>query len=320
MQWRRPGGARQADLKVRLSDRVCGSWRLDGARRAGLKVGLCAVLLVVAGCAGSADPAGAAAARAPRDVVVSAASSLATVMEPLAVRFEERTGTHVALNIGPSNTLARQIAAGARVDVFISADEAQMDLVADRIVPGSRSDLLSNQLVVAVPAGRAPSNGRADPARMPPLRGARDLLAPDVERIAIGDPGAVPAGVYAREYLRSAGLWDQLQLKLVPTGSVRLALEAVDSGAVDAAIVYRTDLAAARHVQLAFAIPQDDAPPIRYPAALMATGRSPVSARAFLDDLRGPDAASVFMRAGFIVLPVPDNARPRVPGHLAEDP
>jgi len=228
------------------------------------------------------------------DVVVSAASSLTDVLTELGRRFERETGVRVALNTGGSNTLARQIRAGARVDLFVSADAAQMDAVAADIVGGTRIDLLANQLAIAVPDDRV---------RV--VDAAADLADPAFRRIAIGDPAAVPAGVYARAYLEQLGLWERLLPKVVPTGTVRLALAAVESGAADAAIVYRTDLAAARRARAALIVPRDQGPAIIYPAAIIGGGRNREGARRLLAFLRGGAAADVFRRAGFIPLPAP---------------
>jgi molybdate transport system substrate-binding protein len=137
------------------------------------------------------------------------------VLQELASVYEKRTGEHVAINAGASNTLARQIVAGARVDLFISADEAQMNVVREHVVTGTRVDLLSNRLAIAVPDDRPRTFGSA-----------RDLLDPSIRRVAMGDPTAVPAGVYARQYLERLGIWSKLQPKIVPTATVRLALAA----------------------------------------------------------------------------------------------
>jgi molybdate transport system substrate-binding protein len=229
----------------------------------------------------------------PAEVLVSGAASLADVLQQLERAYErQEPSVDVVVNVGASNTLARQIAAGARVDLFISADEAQMDAVAADVVAGSRVDLLSNQLAIAVPDDRARR-----------LASPRELTDPAIRRIAVGDPAAVPAGVYARAYLESIGLWQALQPKLVPSGSVRLALAAVESGAADAAIVYRTDIAAAPRAREAFVVPAADGPRIVYPAAIIRTGRSTDAARRFLAFLRGPQAAAIFRQAGFTPLP-----------------
>jgi molybdate transport system substrate-binding protein len=192
------------------------------------------------------------------------------------------------VNAGASNTLARQIAAGAAVDLFISADEAQMDAVRSEIVAGTRIDLLSNQLAIAVPADR--------PRK---LESARELAGPAFRRIAIGDPAAVPAGVYAKAYLEELGVWPAVSSKVVPAASVRVALAAVENGAADAAIVYRTDLNGSRRATLALAVPSANGPRIVYPAALMRGGRSRDAAARFLAWLRTAEAMKMFEAAGF---------------------
>src|SRR5688500_16538539 len=103
------------------------------------------------------------------EVLVSAATSLTEVMQRLAADYQARSGARVTLNFGASNTLARQIAAGAPVDLFISADEAQMNAVRALIVPDTRINLVSNQLAIAVPADRP----RA-------ITSARDLTDPSI--------------------------------------------------------------------------------------------------------------------------------------------
>jgi molybdate transport system substrate-binding protein len=232
-----------------------------------------------------------AAAPARGEVTVSAAASLTDVLQQIAAVYESRTGERVILNLSASNTLARQIAAGARVDAFISADEAQMDAVTAQIVAGSRKDILSNQLAIAVPDDRP---------RV--FSSARDLAQPAIRRVAIGDPAAVPAGVYAKQYLERIGLWTTLAAKLVPAGSVRLALAAVENGAADAAIVYRTDIRTARRAREAFVVPIDEGPRIRYPAAIMAGGLNREGAKRFLDFLDTLEAIVLFKRAGFVPL------------------
>jgi len=224
-----------------------------------------------------------------RQVVVSAAVSLTEVLQQLAPMYQARTGERVVLNLGSSNTLARQISFGAGVDIFISADEAQMNAVAARIDPASRVELLSNQLAIAVPDDRP----RA-------MTSARGLLDPAIRRVAIGDPAAVPAGVYAKQYLQMLGIWSELTTKIVPSGSVRLALAAVESGAADAAIVYRTDVATATDAREAFVVPASEGPRIVYPAALVRSGSNPDGARRLLAFLRSPEATAVFTRAGFL--------------------
>ena len=198
-------------------------------------------------------------------------------------------GVHLVINLAASNVLARQINAGARVDLFISADDAQMDAVARQLLPGTRVMLVRNQLAVAVPRASTRS-----------IRQVSDLLDTGVRRIALGDPESVPAGVYARLYLERVGLWSALRPRLVPSASVRAALASVERGAADAAFVYRTDLSAAPRARLAFVVPVDDGPPIGYPAAVVRTGHNVSGASQVLDVLRGAEALAVFRAAGFL--------------------
>ena len=232
--------------------------------------------------------AAAAPAQTP-PLVVSVAASLADVMSALAQLHEQRTGQVVRLNVAGSNFLARQIVEGARADVFVSADEAQMDVVdrAGRLVPGSRVDLLTNQLVVV---GQPRSGLR--------IRGPADLAAPAIRRLAVGNPESVPAGVYARQWLDKAGVWQTLVGRVVPTLTVRAALAAVRAGRADVAVVYLTDARTDPTVPLLYTVPPADAPPIRYPAAVVA-GPNRIAAGQFLTFLRTPAAGATFVAAGF---------------------
>jgi molybdate transport system substrate-binding protein len=220
------------------------------------------------------------------EVVVFAAASLSDAVKEIAAGFEARTGHSVVASFGGSNELARQIRAGAPAGVFLSAHPARVDELekAGLVASGDRVDLLANRLVVVVPAG-----SRLAISRPEHLAAAR--------RIALADPQSVPAGIYAREWLAARGMWELLKERVVPALDVRAALAAVDTGSVDAGVVYRTDLAAARSAQLAFEVPPAETRRIVYPAALLRPA-SP-AARAFCDHLRSPEARAVFERLGF---------------------
>jgi molybdate transport system substrate-binding protein len=231
---------------------------------------------------------------APAPITVSAAISLTDALTAIAGEYAAAGRGTVRFNFAASNVLARQIVNGAPVDLFISADEAQMEVTAtaNMLADGTRVALLSNQLAVVVPNDR--------PSR---FAGIRDLVNPALRRIAIGDPAAVPAGVYAKQYLEKEGLWDQIASRIVPTGSVRGALAAVQSGAADAAIVYRTDARVALRATVVWVVPADRGPRIVYPAAIIRTSAHASEASRFLDYLRSASAARAFERAGFTVIP-----------------
>lgn len=221
-------------------------------------------------------------------ITVSAAASLTDAMEAIAAAYAEAGGGAVRFNFAGSNVLARQIANGAPVDLFISADEAQMDVAQAHgaIDVSTRIGLLGNRLAVVT-------------TPRTPLHAPADLDTPRIRRIAVGDPAAVPAGVYARRYLEGIGLWDRLAPKLVPVGNVRAALAAVENGSADAAILYETDAAISAGVIVAFTITGTDAPRIIYPAAVVRDSARRADAVRFLAFLRSEPATGIFRRFKF---------------------
>jgi molybdate transport system substrate-binding protein len=227
----------------------------------------------------------------PDTITVSAAVSLTEAMEAVAHAYEAGGGGTVRLNVAGSNALARQIVSGAPVDLFISADELQMDVAAraGAIDVGTRVDLLGNRLAIVTVPGREITN-------------AADLSGPRFRRIAIGDPAAVPAGVYARKFLEAVGLWDALQARLVPVSNVRAAVAAVENGTADAAIAYETDVSGMKTARAALVITGAAAPRIVYPAAILSASRNRAGAVRFLAFLSGPEAAAIFRQHKFVPL------------------
>ncbi len=222
------------------------------------------------------------------ELLVFGAASLTEALEDLGRAYEAKTGQHVAYSFGASSDLARQIQAGAPADVFFSADTAKMDILekAGLVRAGDRREFLSNALVVMVPKDSTASLSSPD-----------GLLA--FPKIALADPAAVPAGVYAKKWLARVGLWEKIEPKVVPTLDVRGALSAVESGGVAAAIVYRTDAEIAKAAKIIYAV--KDGPEILYSVAPVASSRHPADAAAFAAFLAGPDGRAEFEKRGFLV-------------------
>ncbi|HZR21891.1 MAG TPA: molybdate ABC transporter substrate-binding protein [Verrucomicrobiae bacterium] len=227
-------------------------------------------------------------------VLVFAAASLTDSLREIAESYRTSASEKIALNLGASSTLARQIEEGAPADIFFSADEAQMDRLEAHglIVSGTRTNRLSNELVIIVAA-------RGSVA----IRAPQDLAGSSIRRIALGDPKAVPIGVYARRFLEGAGLWQAVAPKVVPTENVRAALAAVEAGNADASIVYKTDALISKRVVIAYTVPPDQAPRIRYPVALLKGSAKPAAAAKFVQYLASPTATAVFEKHGFIISP-----------------
>lgn len=226
------------------------------------------------------------------DITVSAAASLTDSLKQLATDYEKTSGDKIIFNFGASSTLARQIEAGAPADIFFSADEAQMDKLAEQglIDLVTRKDRLGNSLVVVVPID--------SPLK---FQSANDLTNTGIKQIALADSQVVPAGVYAKAWLDNLHLWAAVQPKVIPTENVRAALAAVASGNVDAGIVYKTDAAISKKVRIAYEVPRADGPDIRYPMALVKGSPQPEAARRFLNYLSSKEAGQVFTHYGFLL-------------------
>jgi molybdate transport system substrate-binding protein len=225
----------------------------------------------------------AAPARAAEEVVVFAAASLSNALDAVAAAFEAETGHRVSISHGGSNTLARQILAGAPADIFVSAAVNWMDAVDQGrlVVPGTRVDLLGNRLVLI-------AHGRDVPAV--PIGPGLDLALVD----------AVPAGQYGKAALQHFGLWDAVAPQVAQADNVRAALALVARGEAPLGIVYASDAVASDAVTVLGEFPADSHPPITYPAALL-TGAADAADRAFFEALQAPLADAAFAAQGFAV-------------------
>jgi molybdate transport system substrate-binding protein len=234
---------------------------------------------------------GVAGARA-QEMTLSVAISMKEAADELGKPFvQARPGVVLRYNFGSSGELQKQIEAGAPVDVFVSAAQRQMDELQQRglILPGTRRVFARNVLTVVKPV-----DSTLD------LSKPADLLDPRVKRIVIGNPRTVPVGQYSEESLRTLGLWDRLQGKLVLAENVRQALDYVSRGEVDAGFVYTTDAAVrATRVKEAFRPGEDTYRPVVYPAAVVKDSRHPALARAFVELLASAQGRAVLSRLGF---------------------
>ena len=204
------------------------------------------------------------------DVIVSAAASLTNAFNEIAKAYEKANpDTRVLFNFGSSGSLLQQIARGAPVDVFASADLETMDRAQKQnlLVPDTRSNFVSNKLVVVLP-----------PDSLNQCQSLADLAKPAFARLGIGTPDSVPAGRYAKQALEQARLWDALSAKYVYGQNVRQVLDYVARGEVDAGFVYATDAALRKDtVKVAIEVPTTQ--PILYPIAAVKGGGSEKAAR-----------------------------------------
>jgi molybdate transport system substrate-binding protein len=237
-----------------------------------------AAAMLAAGAAGAAQ------------LTVSAPSSLTNAFKEIAQGYQAQyPGDQVALNFGASGALLQQIAKGAPVDVFASADQQTMDQAQRQglVKAAGRRDFARNALVLVVPSDSAA-----------PFKKLADLAQPGVLHIAIGNPASVPVGRYTRHALQAARLWDAVRPKMIGTQSVRQSLDYVARGEVDAGFVYATDAALMKDkVRVAFEVPLDVA--ISYPIAATAAGARPAEAARFVGYVLSPAGQAVLARFGF---------------------
>ncbi|HEY9828270.1 MAG TPA: molybdate ABC transporter substrate-binding protein [Stenomitos sp.] len=222
-------------------------------------------------------------------LLISAAASLQDALKAIEPRFAQANpNIKLSYNFGASGALQQQIEQGAPVDIFLSAAQKQMSSLQQKglLLAETRRNLLTNRLILIVP-----SNATAG------LKGFRQLVS--VNRIAIGEPRSVPVGQYAEEVFKNLGILSQLQPKFVFGNNVRSVLVAVESGNVDAGIVYATDAKRSDRVKQVATAPAALHSPIVYPAAILQGSKKTAAAKAYMNFLASDTAKAVFRAYGF---------------------
>jgi molybdate transport system substrate-binding protein len=226
------------------------------------------------------------------EIIVSAAASLTDALNEIITRYASVTpDVTVTPTYGASGSLQLQIEQGAPVDIFFSAAPKQMNALAGKglILEGTRKDMLENKVVMVVPKKSSGISSFADAG------------TGKIRQIALGDPKSVPAGQYAEQVFTFLGILPAVQAKAVYAKDVRQVLAYVESGEVDAGVVYATDAATSANTTVAATAPTGSHDPVIYPAAVVKSSANPEAAKSFLAWLSGPEASSIFLRYGFAV-------------------
>jgi len=244
---------------------------------------MAAVAAVMAGCVSGTQPPG--KDQGPLRVLVAASTKDAA--EEVTQAFAKDENIPVTVSADDSSRLATQIVNGAPAHLFLSANEKWADLVRDKGFATESRALLGNTLIIVVPKG--------NPAG---VRTPEDLVGPKVKRIALGGP-TVPAGIYARQALKSVGLWERAEPRCVSGENVRVALAYVERGEADAGIVYATDARVTAQVEQAYPFAESTHDPIRYPLVLLKAVGDNAQARRLYDFLSSRSAGDIFKKHGF---------------------
>jgi len=225
-----------------------------------------------------------------KEITISAASSLKDAMDVIQQTYQEKhPEVTLKFNFGASGSLQQQISQGAPVDLFFSAAEDKFDLLVEKgtIAKEDGSDLLGNELVLVVP--------KEDQT----IKGFEDLKKAEVDTISIGTPETVPAGTYAKESLEKMDIWKEVESKTVYAKDVRQVLSYVETGNVDAGIVYKTDALVSDKVKIAATADPATHTPIIYPVGIIKDSDQYEAAKEFYEYLQSDDAVKVFEEYGF---------------------
>jgi len=224
----------------------------------------------------------------PTEIMVSAAASMKDSMTELQKAYAIKTpAVKLTIVYGASGTLQQQIEQGAPSDLFISAGKSQMDALEAKnlLVKESKVDLIGNDLVLVT--------GKDNTK----ITSMEDLTKAD--KISIGTPESVPAGKYAQESLTNLKLWEAVQPKLVLAKDVTQVLNYVETGNVDAGLVYQSDAQGSTKVKVVTVAPASSHKAIVYPAAIISATKNKQLTEDFLKYLQSADAQKVFIKYGF---------------------
>ncbi|MEG1602335.1 MAG: molybdate ABC transporter substrate-binding protein [Cloacibacillus sp.] len=251
-----------------------------------LSLTLCAVVCAVAVFAAQAAYAA--------ELSVFAAASMTESMNQIAEMYKKvDPNVKLVFNFDSSGTLKTQIEQGAECDIFISAGQKQMNQINDKFVlPGSRFNIVANRVVLIVPKGKNPTK----------ISSFADVVTDKVKLIALGNSD-VPVGQYSVEIFKNMGLWDKLtaENKITYASNVKEVLAQTAAAAVSCGVVYSTDAATSKAVQVVADAPKDTHKPIVYPAAILNDAKDKAAAEAFVKYLKSAPCSKVFKKIGFAI-------------------
>lgn len=228
-----------------------------------------------------------------KTLVVFAAASLAPSFQELASAYEKKSHIRIRASFAGSSVLAKQIENGAPADVFLSADQAWMEVLEkeNKIDPQTRKDLLGNTLVLVAPLGKSFAVR---------LEKGFDLPGAFSGKWCTAEPRSVPVGRYAQAALSFFGWWQAMEPRLLVASDVRHALSLVERGECALGVVYGSDARSSSKVEVLGTFPSGSHPPIIYPVAAVKGGGK--EALGFIDFLFSQEALSVWEKWGFVRL------------------
>lgn len=253
------------------------------------------MMMVMGGCNSPSTPSSATSKQVESiELNISAAASLTDALHAVnELYMQQNKNITIVANFAASGTLQKQIEQGAPADVFISAAAKQMNALQDNglIINDTLQNLLTNKIVLVVP-----SNSTLQ------ITGFMDLLKDNVKQIAIGDPEFVPSGIYGKQALVLLGIYESVQGKLIMQIDTPHVLGYIESGNVDAGIVYSTDAALTDKVIVVANAPDEVNSQIVYPIAITQASKNVDAAKVYINFLNSNESKAIFEKYGFIVV------------------
>ena len=226
-------------------------------------------------------------------IMISAAASLKNCIQDLSAMYTRKNPqVTITANFGASGALQQQIEQGAPADVFFSAGIKQMNALKEKgmMIDSSVKNILENKVVLITPKNAAA------------LDFFEDLAKSSVKKIGVGEPKSVPVGQYTEQIFQNLGLTDKVASKLIFAKDVREVLSWVETGNVDAGVVYETDAKISKDVTICSTAPEGSHKKVIYPIGVVKTSKHAAEAQKFVDFLFSDAAKEVFARYGFTVI------------------
>jgi molybdate transport system substrate-binding protein len=218
---------------------------------------------------------------------VAVAANFTDAANEIAAIFKENTGHEAILSFGSTGQLYTQITQEAPFEVFLAADDERPRLAIEEgfAVPGSQFTYAIGTLVL----------WSQDPDL---VQGEQTLKNGDFTKIAIANPEAAPYGAAAVQAMKTLGVYDQLEPKIVQGNNISQTLQFVETGNAELGFIALAQVA--RSVEGSrWVVPEDLHDAIRQDAVLLKTGADSEAAKAFVEFLKGPEAAAIIKDFGY---------------------
>lgn len=227
-----------------------------------------------------------------KNLTISIAATLKDAMEEIKLLYgKHNPKVNLIYNVAASGTLQQQIEQGAPFDIFFSGGSQQMDVLEQKglLLKGTRKNLLKNRMVLIVPKNSIT------------ITDIKDLTSDRVKKIAVGEPRSTTIGKSSEEVLTSLSIQERVKPKAIYAKDVRQVVRYVESGNVDAGIVFYPDAKSSHLVKLVQTIPENHYSPIVLPIAVLKGSKNVKAAEDFIEFLSVDQAKTVFKKRGFAI-------------------